>query len=105
MRISPLVKFGFVFLILYMVITINLPDGMLVRVGLDPSYLYATLTAIILAGMVAHKHLAMAVLVILVTIGTNLPAEMAETYNINRDYLLATLIAIVIIPTVAKWFD
>ncbi|QKQ27654.1 hypothetical protein [Candidatus Reidiella endopervernicosa] len=100
---STIIKFIFVFLVLFMTITVNLSDGMLARVGIDPNYLYAALASVILAGLTASKPMAMSLLVITVTIGANLPTEYAERIGVNQDFLLATLIALIIAPQFKSW--
>ena len=100
---SFLVRFGFVFLMMFMVITINLPTSMLARFGIEPTYIYAALVAIILAGLTANKPLAMAILVIAAAAGANLPPELAELYGVNQDLLIVTLVALVLAPTAKKW--
>lgn len=100
-----ILRFGLVALILFLVISVNLPESMLVRLGLDPNILFAALTAVALSGMVIHKHISIVVLVVLLCIGANLPSDLADHYNVNRDYLMAALIGIVILPLVKGWFE
>jgi len=91
-------KIVFVFLLLFMSITINLPDGVIARVGVEANYLTAALLAIVIAGLVAHRKLLLIVLVVSLSIGTNLPDTFMSTIGINRDLLFGTLIALIVLP-------
>ena len=98
-------KFVFIFLVLFMTIGVNLPDGMLGRIGIDPSYLVVALAALVVTGLIAHRHLALAILVALMCIGANLPADYAANVGINRDILTAGLISLLVTPYVIHWFE
>ncbi len=92
------IKFLLLFLVLFMTVSINLPGGMIARIGLDPGYLLAALVAIAVAGMVIHRHILLVLLVVLLTIGANLPEGASASLGIDRDYLIATLVGIVVLP-------
>lgn len=77
-----------------MSIAVNLPDGMIARLGFEPDYLMAALVALVLAGFIISHRMAMIVLVVAVCIGANLPLDMAERWGLDRDILVATLVAI-----------
>jgi len=98
-------KFALVFFVLFMSIGINLPDGIIARVGIDPNVLIAALCALVFAGLVAHRHLALIVLITIMCIGANLPADYASQVGINRDVLTASLIAFLLTPYIVQWFE
>lgn len=98
-------KFALVFLVLFISIAVNMPDGIIARLGIDPNYLIVTLGALAIAGLVAHRHLALIVLVTIMCIGANLPADYATQVGINRDVLTTGLITFAIAPYILRWFE
>ena len=94
-------KFLLFFLIIFMSIAINMPDGMITRMGFDANYLFAALAAVAITGLIVHRRIMLVVLVILSTIGANLPVGLADQLGLDRDIMLATLIALIVIPYVA----
>ncbi|MBI3561717.1 MAG: hypothetical protein HY080_08385 [Gammaproteobacteria bacterium] len=94
-------RYALVSLVLLLSIAINLPEGMLVRLGVEPNILVVTLAAIIIAGLIAHRHLLLIVLVVGCVAGANLPVALAHQWGINRDVLLATLIGLLVMPLFA----
>jgi len=98
-------KFALVFFVLFMSIGVNLPDGIIARVGADPNILIVALSALVIAGLVAHRHLALIVLIIIMCIGANLPADYASHVGINRDALTASLVAFLLTPYISQWFE
>lgn len=94
-------KFILSFLIIFLSIVSNLPDGMIARLGMDANYLLAALAAVAITGLVVHRHILLIVLVLTCTIGANLPEDVIDYLGIDRDILFATLIALVVIPFIA----
>ena len=99
------VRFGLVFFVLFLSITVNLPEGMLASLGFHPTYLLGTLVAVAITGLVFQRRLALIVLVILTTIGANLPPEVAAHFGVDRDILTAALAAIVLAPLALRFFE
>ena len=95
-------KFIALFLVIFMSVIINLPDGYLVRLGIDANVIMAALVALVLAGLTMHRRLALIVLVICLSIGANLPEGAAGSIGVNRDFLLVGLVAFVLLPFVAR---
>lgn len=87
-------------LILFLILAVNLPEGLLFRLGMAPNILLATLCTVAVTGLIAHRHLLLVALVLLCAAGANLPNSLASQWGINRDILLATLIGLVIMPFV-----
>jgi len=83
----------------------NLPDNIVARLGFDSGYFLAALTAWVITALIAHRGLALIVLVIFMAIGANLPLETAEHLHLNRDVLFAGLVAIIVMPFVARYID
>ena len=100
-----MLNFGLVFFALSLSIGVNLSDGFLARLGFDPNFLLASLVAMVLTGLVAHRSLAVIALIVLVTIGANLPLATAAEIGYDPDFLLATLVAIVVLPYVTRGLD
>jgi len=95
-------KFIALFLVIFMSVVINLPDGYIARLGIDANIIMATLVALVLAGLTMHRRLALIVLVIGLSLGANLPESAAESIGVNRDYLLVGLVAFVLLPFFAR---
>ena len=100
-----LARFFLFTLIIFMSIAINLPDSMIVRLGLDANYLLAALVAIVIAALSLHRSMLLVLLILACTIGANIPVSMAEYVGIDRDILFATLVALVIVPFIAGKID
>ena len=100
-----IMKFALVFFVMFMSIGINLPDGIIARLGMDPNYLIGALIALAITGLIAHRHLALIVLILLMCAGANLPADYAAQVGINRDVLTAGLVAFVLAPYAVHWFE
>ena len=95
-------KFVLVFLILFMTAAVNLPDGMLQGLGMDPKYLMAALGAWVLAGLFTHTRLLLTVMILGLALLVNLSPESLENMGIERNYLLITLLCVAILPLVVK---
>ncbi len=94
-------KFILFFLIIFLSIAINMPDGMIARMGFDANYLFAALAAVAITGLIVHRRLFLVVLVMISTVGANLPVGITDQLGLDRDILVATLVALVVIPFVA----
>jgi len=100
-----LAKYLLFFLIIFLALAVNLPDGMIARLGFDPNYLFAALVAMALAGLLVHRRMLLVLLILACTIGANLPANVTDYLGLDRDILFATLIALVFIPFIAGKVD
>lgn len=89
-------------LVIFMAVGVNLPGGMIARLGFEPNYILAALLAVVVAGMMAQRHVLLIVLVVVLAVGANLPAEYAERLHLDPDYLLAALVAVVLLPVVER---
>ena len=98
-------KLALVFFILYLTMAINLPDSYIAHLGVDPNYLMIALIAIVIAGLVTHRHIALITLVILLSFGANLPEEFLISIGMDKDILFATLVVIVFVPLSAKLIE
>lgn len=98
-------KFLLVFLVLFMSIGINLPEGYIAHLGLEPDYLKVALAAWVVTGLIVYRHLALIVLVVSLSVTANLPVEMLESWGLDRDVIMATLIAIVVLPKFFEWME
>ena len=95
-------KIVLVFMILFLTIAINLPHGMISRVGFDANYLLAALAAVVLTGLLMHRQLFLVVLVIFACIAANMPNEVMQQWGLESNYFLAVLIALVVLPIGSK---
>ena len=91
-----------IFIILFLTIAINLPHGMIARLGFDADILIAVLIAVVLTGLLQHRQLFLIILVVFCALAANVPAEMVRGWGLDPDYFLGVLVALVILPIGAK---
>ncbi len=94
-------KLFIVFVVVLLSVAVNLPDGMIARVGVDANWLLAALVAWVIAALVYHRRMAMIVIVVVLSFGANLPFDL----GIDRDILAGTLVAVLSVPYVASWWE
>jgi hypothetical protein len=99
-----ILKIGLVFLILFLVIGINLPVGMITHLGFSEDYLTSALVAVTLTGLIAHQRLFLIILVLICSIAANLPEEMLNAWGFNRDYFIYILAIMVVVPISVKLY-
>lgn len=97
-----MMRFGLIFLTLTMAIGVNLDEGFLARLGVNPNILLVALLAFIITGLIVHRHLALIIMVTLMAVGANVPATTAATAGYDPDYLLAGLAALVFAPLIGE---
>jgi len=97
-----MLRFGLVFLTLTMSIGVNMDEGFIARLGVDPTILLAALIALITTGLIVQRHLALIVVVAVMAIGSNVPIESAAEMGYDPDYLLAGLVALILAPIVGS---
>lgn len=91
-----------VFIVLFLTISINLPDSIISRLGFDADILMAALVAVILTGLLQHKNLLLIILVVFCSLFANMPDEIMHSWGLDSDYFFGILIALVITPIGAK---
>ena len=91
-----------IFIILFLTIAINLPHGMIARMGFDADILIAVLIAVVLTGLLRHRQLFLIILVVFCALAANVPEEMISEWGLDPDYFLGILVALVILPIGAK---
>lgn len=91
-----------IFIVLFLTIAINLPHGMISRLGFDADVLIAVLVAVVLTALLQHRQMFLVVLVVFCAIAANLPAETIRSYGIDPDYFMGILFALVVLPIGAK---
>jgi hypothetical protein len=94
-------KFVLVFVVLLMTIGVNLPEGMIARLGMDANWLKAALAAWIFTALVIHRGMALIVLVIFMSLMANLPVDI----GIDKDILLGGMVAVAVTPYLARWIE
>jgi hypothetical protein len=100
-----MMKWILVLVVSLLAIGINLPDNMLARYGVEPTFLTVALAAIALTGMIVYRKIALVMVMMLLLVGANLPSSVADSWNLDRDILLAALIALIIIPFVQNQLE
>ena len=86
------------FIIIMLSIGINLGQHILDRLNVDRNTLLITLIAMVVAGLVAQRHLLFITLVGGLTVAINLPPEFLIQNYVSPDLLFATLVAVIIAP-------
>ncbi|MGE0484172.1 MAG: hypothetical protein AB7Q81_08520 [Gammaproteobacteria bacterium] len=100
-----MLSFGIVFFALSLALGVNADEGFMARLGFDPDILMITLVAFVVAGLVAHRHLALVVSVVLLAAGANLPPTTAAGLGYDPDIALAALFALVTVPFFVRLVD
>ena len=100
-----LMKFLFVALMLFMTIAINLPDGMIARLGVEPDYMMAAIVANIMAGFMVYRQLAAITFVCLLSLAANMPEGFLPFIEYERDYMTTALGLLVFSPSIYRQFE
>jgi len=98
-------RFLLVFLVFIMTIGVNVDEGFLVRMGIDPNILLVSLIAFVVTGLIVHRHLAFISLTVLMSIGANVSAETASQIGYDPDYMLVGLVTLVLLPLVVHYLE
>jgi hypothetical protein len=97
---------GLVIFFLFMItLAINVDDNVLARMGFSNDYLMVTLVSMVVAALLAYRHLALIVLVLFLSLTANAPADFLLNFGMNRDLILGTLVAIVIAPIAHRYLS
>ena len=91
-----------IFLMVVITIAVNVGDNAMARLGFDQDYLLITLFAIVITGLIMHRHLFLVVLVLFLSIGANMPADFMLNFGIDRDLFVGALVAIVFAPILMR---
>ncbi len=94
-------KLLLIFVVVLMSVAVNLPEGMIARVGVDPNWVLAALLAWVIAAMIYQRPPALIGIVVLLSFGAHFPLDI----GIDRDILAGTLVALVVVPYVASWLE
>jgi hypothetical protein len=92
-----------IFFILMLSVGINFGQHTKLSQNFNSSYLALTLLALVVTGLLAHRHLFFIVLVSALSFAINLPHEFLRQYYVNPDLLLATLVAVILAPVLMKF--
>lgn len=95
-------KFILVFMVLLLSLGANLSDGFLARLGINADILLVALGVFVIAGLIAHQHLAFIVVVCLVAIAANVPDETAQSIGYSQDLMFGLLVGLVLLPFISR---
>ena len=101
-KLNPIMKGLFVFLVFLISFAVNVDDNSLARMGFERDYLMMGLAAMVLTGLVTHRHLLLIVLVFFVSIGANMPSEFMLNLGLDRDLFVVALGAIILSPLLVR---
>ena len=91
-----------IFIVLFLTVAINLPEGMLNQFGYDVDILVAALAAVVMTGFLKHRQLFLIILVMACAMAVNIPEETIRGFGMDPDYILGVLAALVVLPIGAK---
>lgn len=91
-----------VFIILFLTLSVNLPNSFISRMGFNADILMAALVAVVLTGLVQFKNMFLTILVILCSVFANMPDEVMHGWGLDNDYFFGVLVALLITPIGAK---
>ncbi len=100
--LAPQARYILSFLIIMLSIGVNLGQHILEMLNIDRNYLLLTLLAVTIAGLLAHRHILLIVLVGGLTVAINMPAELLAQNQISMDMLFSTLVAVIFVPAGIK---
>ncbi len=100
-----MLRFLLVFLVFIMTIGVNVDEGFLMRLGIDPNILFVSLIAFVVTGLIVHRHLAFILLTMLMSIGANVSADTAFSMGYDPDYMLVGLVTLVLLPLVVHYLE
>ncbi len=93
------------FLVLFMILALHLPVGMIAGLGFQPNILIAGLVAVVLTSFLAERSMGLVILVVTLTLLANFPVEDYIALGFDRDVVITVLILLVLTPIVYRFFD
>ncbi len=99
------VKFFALFLVIFLGIALNLPDGAVARLGFEANYMIAAGVALLITWLSTHHNVFVVSVIVILVAAANVPEETAHSIGYDRDIVLAALVAVIVLPTILKMLD
>ena len=95
-------KLFFTYLVLFSTLGIFVSRVLLIRLGMEPNYLFMALGALVISALLVFRGALLILLVGIMTLGVNLPDDVLLNYGLDKDVLIAALLTMILFPLIYK---
>jgi len=92
------IKIAFFFIVVFLSLSVNLPDSMVGRLGFDANYVFVACVAMMFSFMIAQRRVIVFILAACLAIIANMPEGVVAEYGVDRDFAAGLLIALLFTP-------
>ncbi len=91
-------------LLVFLTIGVTLSATLLDQFGIDRSYLFIGLGALVITGLVAFRGAILIVIILVLSLAINMPEEMLAEYYLDRDILIVVTLLMIVFPLIYREF-
>jgi len=91
-------------LLVFLTIGLTLSATLLDQFGIDRSYLFIGLGALVITGLVAFRGAILIVIILVLSLAINMPEEMLAEYYLDRDILIVVTLLMIVFPLIYREF-
>jgi len=91
-------------LLVFLTIGVTLSATLLDQFGIDRSYLFIGLGALVITGLVAFRGAILIVIILILSLAINMPEEMLAEYYLDRDILIVVTLLMIVFPLIYREF-
>ena len=91
-------------LLVFLTIGVTLSASLLDQFGIDRSYLFIGLGALVITGLVAFRGAILIVIILVLSLAINMPEEMLAEYYLDRDILIVVTLLMIVFPLIYREF-
>ena len=91
-------------LLVFLTIGVTLSATLLDQFGIDRSYLFIGLGALVITGLVAFRGAILIVIILVLSLAINMPEEMLAQYYLDRDILIVVTLLMIVFPLIYREF-
>ena len=91
-------------LLVFLTIGVTLSATLLDQFGIDRSYLFIGLGALVITGLVAFRGVILIVIILVLSLAINMPEEMLAEYYLDRDILIVVTLLMIVFPLIYREF-
>jgi len=91
-------------LLVFLTIGATLSATLLDQFGIDRSYLFIGLGALVITGLVAFRGAILIVIILVLSLAINMPEEMLAEYYLDRDILIVVTLLMIVFPLIYREF-
>jgi len=91
-------------LLVFLTIGVTLSATLLDQFGMDRSYLFIGLGALMITGLVAFRGAILIVIILVLSLAINMPEEMLAEYYLDRDILIVVTLLMIVFPLIYREF-